>query len=90
MGNVTTASQTSAPSNPDVNPTVSKLLQGVQSEFGKTPAVFNQSLYPGAGSTTQQGWGRTSLTTRRATSIRSSPTLGGSAVARMSHLLVRA
>jgi hypothetical protein len=55
-GDVTTSSTTSAPSNPDVNPTVSQLLKGVQSEFGKTPAVFGQSLYPGVGSTTQQGW----------------------------------
>ena len=56
MGNVTTAQQSSAPSNPDVQPTVSKLMQGLQGQYASGVKVNPQSLYPGVGQTTQQGW----------------------------------
>lgn len=45
-GDTETTTQTSAPSNPDVNPTISKLLQGVQGKYTSTegsgnPAALN-------------------------------------------------
>lgn len=36
-GDIETAKQSSAPSNPDVNPTLSKLLRGVQSTYDSAP-----------------------------------------------------
>jgi hypothetical protein len=54
----TTTNQTStsstAPSNPDVNPTLSKLLKGVQGQYDATPQgfAFDKSLYAGTGATT--------------------------------------
>jgi hypothetical protein len=57
--NQQTTTQTNAPSNPDVNPTVSRLLQGVQAAQNKGPQVFQQSLYAGAGPTTQSAWQNT-------------------------------
>ncbi len=56
-GGTETSTQTNVPSNPDVNPTLSKLLKGVQSQYGKGTAVFNQSLYPGMSSATTKGVG---------------------------------
>lgn len=50
---VNTVTSSSAPSNPDINPTVSTLLKGVQSEYGKGPSTFNQQLYTGFGNGTQ-------------------------------------
>lgn len=47
---------TSAPSNPAVNSTITSLAQGIQNEYNKGPAVFNQPLYAGVGNNTQQGW----------------------------------
>ncbi len=38
-GGTETRTQTSAPSNPDVNPTISRLLQGVQGTYGSTSAA---------------------------------------------------
>lgn len=52
-----TTTQTSGPTNPMVDQTVTKLLGGLQSQVDKGTAVFNQSLNPGAGQTTQQAWG---------------------------------
>lgn len=56
MGNVTTSSQTSGSANPDVDPTVSKLMKGLQGQYDSGIKVFDQSLYPGVSDTTQQGW----------------------------------
>lgn len=56
MGDVTTAKETTAPSNPDVNPTVSKLLKGVQGAYDSGVKVYDNTLYPGAGGTTQNAW----------------------------------
>lgn len=56
MGGTTNTSTTSTkPSNPDVNPTVSKLLKGLQGAYDSGVQVFDQSLYPGLSSTTQGG-----------------------------------
>jgi hypothetical protein len=52
---ITTTSGTS-PSNPKVTETINKLLGGVQEEWGKGPAVFNESLYGGVGDNTRRGW----------------------------------
>lgn len=49
---VTQTSSTSSPSNPDINPTISTLLKGVQSEYGKGAPVFGQQLYTGLSGTT--------------------------------------
>ena len=49
---VNTVTSSSAPSNKDVNPTVSTLLKGVQSEYGKPQSTFGQQLYTGQGGTT--------------------------------------
>lgn len=56
MGDVTTRSESTAPANPDVNPTVSKLLTGLQGQLGQGVAVFDKSLYPGVSDTTRSGW----------------------------------
>jgi len=45
-----------APSNPDVNPTVSKILKGVQAAQNAGPQVFDHSLYAGVGPTTTGAW----------------------------------
>lgn len=52
----TTNTSSSAPANPDVTATQSKLLKGLQGAYDGGVKVFDKSLYPGAGSTTQQGW----------------------------------
>ncbi len=52
--NTTTQVASSAPSNPDVNPTLSKLLKGVQSEYDANPKgyFFDKNMYAGTGGTT--------------------------------------
>jgi hypothetical protein len=49
-----TSTSSTAPSNPDVNPTLSKLLKGVQGQYDATPEgfAFDKSLYAGTGATT--------------------------------------
>lgn len=56
-GGTETTTTSSAPSNPDVNPTLSKVLKGVQGQVDSGYKVFDQSLNPGAGATTQNAWG---------------------------------
>lgn len=58
-GSVQTQSQTTAPANPDVQPTVSKLMKGLQGAYDSGVKVFNQSLYPGVGDTTRNSWATT-------------------------------
>src|SRR5690606_37721005 len=55
----TTQVASSAPSNPDVNPTLSKLLKGVQSAYDANPqgSFFDKSLYAGMGGTTSGALG---------------------------------
>lgn len=55
----TTNVQSTAPSNPDVNPTLSKLLKGVQSQYDANPNGVNvdMNLYGGLGGTTQNALG---------------------------------
>lgn len=50
----TTNVSSTAPSNPDVNPTLSKLLKGVQSQYDANPNGINvdMNLYGGLGGTT--------------------------------------
>lgn len=55
-GNVTTGTETSGPSNPDVQPTVSKLLKGLQGQFDAGVKVNPQPLYPGVSDTTRSNW----------------------------------
>lgn len=49
-----TTTSTSAPSNPDVNPTLSKLLKGVQSQYDANPQgyYYDKPSYAGTGATT--------------------------------------
>jgi hypothetical protein len=56
MGNVTTSSESTAPSNPNVQPAVSKLLQGLQSQYDAGVPVYQKSLYPGVSDTTNSAW----------------------------------
>jgi len=55
-GDKETTTQTSGPTNPLVDSTTTKLLTGLQGQMDKGTAVFGQSLNPGAGQTTQNGW----------------------------------
>lgn len=57
-GSTTTNSttQTSGPSNPDVNATTSTLAKKLGGLADQTAPYFNQSTYQPVGSTTQQGW----------------------------------
>ena len=55
-GDVQTSSSSTAPANPDVNPTVSRLMQGLNNQMNSGVAVFNKSLYPGVSDTTRSGW----------------------------------
>lgn len=57
-GDVETAKTSSAPSNPDVNPTMSMLLKGLQWQYGSGVKVFGKSLYPGVSGATQDAWKR--------------------------------
>lgn len=56
--NTTTATQTSAPTNPDVQATASKLAKGISAQYDKGPQVFNESTFSPAGATTQDAWGK--------------------------------
>jgi hypothetical protein len=58
-GTVQTSSSTTAPTNPDVQPTVSTLMKGLQGAYNSGVAVNNQSLYPGVGDTTKNSWATT-------------------------------
>lgn len=58
-GNVETSRSSTAPANPDVQPTVSKLMRGLQGAYDTGIKPFNQSLYPGVGPTTQNAWAQT-------------------------------
>jgi hypothetical protein len=55
-GGTETTTQTSGPTNPAVDATTTKLLTNLQGQVDKGTAVFDQSLNPGAGSTTQNSW----------------------------------
>lgn len=55
-GGTETQTTTSGPTNPMVDSTTTKLLSGLQGQVDKGTAVFNQSLNPGAGATTQNSW----------------------------------
>jgi hypothetical protein len=59
MGNVQTGQTSTTSNNPNVDPTITKLLGGVQQAYDKGPQVFNQSLYTGVGPTTQNAWQNT-------------------------------
>lgn len=52
----TTATNTSGPTNPLVDSTTTQLLSNLQGQVNKGTAVFNESLNPGAGQTTQDSW----------------------------------
>ena len=54
--NTTTSSSSTAPTNPDVQATASKLAQGISKAYDTGPQVFNESLYSPVGSTTQNAW----------------------------------
>lgn len=49
-----TTTQSTAPSNPDVNPTLSKLLKGVQTQYDANPQgfYFDKPIYAGTGAGT--------------------------------------
>lgn len=55
-GGTTQSTQTTAPTNPAVDATTTKLLNNLQGQVDKGSAVYGQTLNPGAGATTQQGW----------------------------------
>jgi hypothetical protein len=55
-GGTETTTQTSGPTNAMVDPTITKLLTGLQGQVDKGTAVFDKSLNPGAGQTTQNSW----------------------------------
>jgi len=57
-GSVETSSSSSTSANPHVQPTVSKLMQGLQGQYDSGVKVFNKSLYPGVGTGTQNAWSR--------------------------------
>lgn len=54
--NTTTSTSSSAPTNPDVQATASKLAQGISKAYDAGPQVFNESTYSPAGQTTQNAW----------------------------------
>jgi hypothetical protein len=56
--NTTTSQQVSAPTNPDVQATASKLAQGISQQYDKGPSVFNESTFSPAGATTQDAWAK--------------------------------
>lgn len=57
--NTTTQQTSTAPANPAVTATQTKLLTGLQGAYDQGMKVFDKPLYAGAGSTTQQGWNST-------------------------------
>lgn len=58
-GGTETKTESTAPNNPMVDSTTTKLLGSLQSQMDKGTAVFGQSLQPGAGQTTQNSWAST-------------------------------
>lgn len=54
----TTSTSSSAPTNPDVQATASKLAKGISTAFDTGPQVFNESLFQPAGATTQDAWAK--------------------------------
>lgn len=54
-GGTQQTTSTTAPTNPAVDATTTKLLNNLQGQVDKGTAVFGQSLYPGISSQTQQG-----------------------------------
>jgi len=54
--NTTTSTSSSAPTNPDVQATASKLAKGISTAYDTGPQVFGESLYSPAGATTQNAW----------------------------------
>jgi hypothetical protein len=56
--NTTTSTSSSAPTNPDVQATASKLAKGISTAYDAGPQVFGESLYSPAGSTTQDAWSK--------------------------------
>lgn len=58
-GGTETATESTAPNNPMVDSTTTKLLSGLQAQYDKGSSVYTQSLQPGAGKTTQNAWAST-------------------------------
>ena len=55
-GGTQQTTSTTAPANAQVDPTTTKLLTGLQGQMDKGTAVFDKSLNPGAGQTSQDSW----------------------------------
>lgn len=55
-GNVTTGTESSGPTNPDVQAAVGKLSRGLSSQFDAGVKVNPQTLYPGVGDITRNNW----------------------------------
>lgn len=55
-GGTETTVQQSGPTNPMVDSTTTKLLTNLQGQVDRGTAVFDKSLNPGAGPTTQNSW----------------------------------
>lgn len=55
-GGTQKTTSTTAPTNPAVDATTTKLLNNLQGQVDKGSAVYGQTLNPGAGATTQQSW----------------------------------
>lgn len=55
-GGTETTTQTSAPANPAVEATTTKLLTNLQGQIDRGSSVYGQTLNPGAGQTTQNAW----------------------------------
>lgn len=56
--NTTTSTSSSAPTNPDVQKTASKLAKGISTAYDTGPQVFGESLFSPAGATTQDAWAK--------------------------------
>jgi hypothetical protein len=54
--NTTTNTSSTAPTNPDVQATASKLAQKLSGLADTSPAAYGQSLYAGVGPTTKNAW----------------------------------
>jgi hypothetical protein len=59
MPDVKTSESTTAPSNPDVDPTISKLLKGLQGTYDRSAAMFGPSLNTDAANATRSAWDTT-------------------------------
>lgn len=55
----TTTTSSTAPANPAVTATQTKLLEGLQNAYAGGMKVFDKSLYAGAGGNTNAGWNAT-------------------------------